>query len=187
MLNRKMQIYKGMEKTRPEQRKRENVVGETFASNAIPIRKGLRPRTLSGPLHIQCTGHGDRKYLEQLLAHVLSWPHIEALPTIAGRPDTIPIRIENEAAVNDSSAFISAREFARVLLGAQTIYLALPLVCAHWAIVRGWAEPHFLCSFGLLPPGAVLIYTPKDQEELAVCYSFFSDAYQFACKFSRQR
>jgi hypothetical protein len=31
----------------------------------------------------------------------------------------------------------------------------LPLVCAHWAIVRGWAEPHYLTSFGLMPAGAV--------------------------------
>ena len=43
----------------------------------------------------------------------------------------------------------------RILLEAPTIYLALPLVCAHWAIVRGWAEPHYLTSFGLMPAGAV--------------------------------
>jgi hypothetical protein len=24
---------------------------------------------------------------------------------------------------------------------------------AHWAIVRGWAEPHYLRSFGLMPAG----------------------------------
>ena len=32
--------------------------------------------------------------------------------------------------------------------------------------VRGWAEPHYLRSFGLMPAGAVLVYTPKNREEL---------------------
>ena len=68
------------------------------------------------------------------------------------------------------AAFITPREFARVLLGAPTIYLALPLVCAHWAIVRGWAEPHYLCSHGLMPAGALVVYTPRDQHELSICY-----------------
>jgi hypothetical protein len=56
---------------------------------------------------------------------------------------------------NEPSPFIAVREFGRILFEAFTIYLALPLVCAHWAIVRGWAEPHYLTSFGLMPAGAV--------------------------------
>jgi hypothetical protein len=37
-----------------------------FASEAIPVRKGARPKTIIGPLHVQCSGHGDPKYLKQL-------------------------------------------------------------------------------------------------------------------------
>jgi hypothetical protein len=107
-----------------------------FASNAIPVRKGARPKTLIGPLHIQCNGHGDPKYLKRLVDDVLTWPHIEPRPSVDSPPDTIPIRIEEMATSSDSSAFISDREFARVLLGAATIYLALPLASAHRAIVR---------------------------------------------------
>jgi hypothetical protein len=163
------------------------MTAEPLASNALPARKGSRPKTIVGPLHIQCNGYGDPKYLNQLVDDVLTWPHIESTPTFVSPPDTIPIRLEEIATTSDSSAFISAREFARVLLGAPTIYLALPLVSAHWAIVRGWAEPHYLRSFGLMPAGAVLVYTPKDREELAVCYSLFAEAYHFACKFGKEQ
>ena len=163
----------------------ENVMAESFASNALPVRKGTRPKTIIGPLHIQCNGHGDPKYLEQLVDGVLTWPHIESTPPLVSPLGTIPIRLEEVAASSDSSAFISAREFARVLWGAPTIYLALPLVAAHWAIVRGWAEPHYLRSFGLMPAGAVLVYTPKNRKELAVCYSLFAEAYHFACKIGK--
>src|SRR5260221_7709427 len=107
-------------------------------------------------------------------------PHIEPLPPPHPPTATIPIRFEKAAATLDSAPFISAREFARVLLGAPTIYLALPLVCAHWAIVQGWAEPHYLGSVGLLPAGTVVVYTPKNREELAICYSLFFAAYHSA-------
>jgi hypothetical protein len=165
----------------------ENITEVPFAPKTIPTRKGARPRTMVGPLHIQCNGHGDPKYLKQLVHDVLTWPYIESTPPFSSPPDTISIRLEEVATSSDSSAFISPREFARVLLGAPTIYLALPLVSAHWAIVRGWAEPHYLRSFGLMPAGTVLVYTPKNRRELAVCYSLFAEAYLFACKFGKAR
>ena len=84
--------------------------------------------------------------------------------------------------LHNASAFISGREFARVLLKAPTIYLALPLVCAHWAIVRGWAEPHYLTSYGLIPASVVVLYTPRDEGERAVCYALFAESYNCACK-----
>ena len=95
--------------------------------------------------------------------------------------NTIRIRLIEMFATNEPSAFLTAREFGRVLLGSPTIYLALPLVCAHWAIVRGWAEPHYLASFDLMPAGAVVVYTPRDEQELAVCDLLFSLSYRFAC------
>jgi hypothetical protein len=47
------------------------------------------------------------------------------------------------------------REFARVLLGAPTIYLALPLVLAHWAIVRGGFKPLICRDWAVLDGPAI--------------------------------
>jgi hypothetical protein len=85
----------------------------------LPRRTGPRPETLCGPLHIQCAGHGDPKFLEQLVNDVLSWPHIEALPASADRPDMMAIRLEQGAPSEQSESFLSVREFARVLLERQ--------------------------------------------------------------------
>jgi hypothetical protein len=157
---------------------------EPFAFQDLPRRKGPRPATLRAPLHIQCNGYGDRQHLDELTAAVFSWPYVERNPPLSNPSNTLPIRLEETAAGNDFAAFITPREFARVLLGAPTIYLALPLVCAHWAIVRGWAEPHYLCSRGLMPAGALVVYTPRDQHELSICYSLFLAAYTAASKLS---
>jgi hypothetical protein len=157
------------------------------ASEAIPVRKGARPKTIIGPLHVQCSGHGDPKYLKQLLNDILSWPYIEPTPTAPNHLDKVSIRLQGIAATNDSSPFIGGTEFAQVLLPAPTIILVLPLACAHWAIVKGWAEPHYLHSFGLMPAGTVIVYTPRNREELEVCYSLFFESYYFACKFVREK
>jgi hypothetical protein len=153
-----------------------------FACDGLPVRRGAGPETIIGPLHVQCNGHGDPKYLNQLLNDVLSWPHIEPTATSANHLAKVSIRLKEIAATGDSSAFINGTEFGRVLLASPTIILALPLVCAHWAIVKGWAEPHYLQSFGLMPAGTVIVYTPKNRVELEVCYSLFFESYHFACK-----
>ena len=155
--------------------------------DGLPTRKGTRPQTIRGPLHIQCNGYGDSGYIKQLVDQVLTWPHIESSPPPVSPPDTIRMRLAEMAATDKPSTFLTAREFGRVLLGAPTIYLALPLVCAHWAIVRGWSEPHYLATFGLMPAGAVVVYTPRDEQELAVCHLLFSHSYRFACSFVRRK
>ena len=157
-----------------------------FAFQNLPSRKGPRPATLRGPLHIQCDGHGDPQHLGKLTSAVLSWPYVETNVPGENSSNTIPLRLQETATGYNFAAFISPREFARVLLGAPTIYLALPLVCAHWVIVRGWGEPHYLCSHGLMPPGTLVVYTPRDQHELSICYSLFLAAYTAVSELSNR-
>ena len=161
---------------------RNDVKSAQMESHELPARRGRRPKTVRGPLHIQCNQHGDLKYLNQLVDEVLTWPYIESAQPFISRSNTIPIRLTEMAASSDPSAFITDREFARVFLGVPTIYLVLPLLCAHRAIVRGWAEPHYLGSQGLMPAGTVVVYTPKDVEELAICSVLFSESYHLGRK-----
>jgi hypothetical protein len=146
----------------------------------LPNRRGKRPLTIRGPLHVQCCDHGDDRALRELVAEVMTWPDIEAAPLPVGSADLISFQVGEDVATGDPSVFIAAREFGRVLFGAPTIYLTLPLVCAHWAVVRGWAEPHYSSGFGLMPPGVMVVYTPRDGHEVAVCRSLFWISYNFS-------
>ena len=145
----------------------------------FPIRRGLRPTTIHGPLHVQVDDHGDDGLLRDLIEEVAVWPGVEARALPIGNSDLVSLRLDKELAAGLGSIFITGREFGRVLFGAPTIYLALPLSCAHWALVRGWAEPHFSSSFGLMPPGVMVIYTPRDEQEKAVCQSLFQRSYAY--------
>jgi hypothetical protein len=151
-------------------------------------RQGKRPITIRGPLHVQCGDHGDDRVLRHLVDDVMAWPDIEveASPLPVGSADLVSLRVAKDVATGDASVFISGREFGRVLFGAPTIYLTLPLSCAHWAMIRGWAEPHFSSSFGLVPPGVMVVYTPRDEHEVAICRSLFWASYNFSLRERRK-
>lgn len=127
----------------------------------LPVRSGRRPNTICGPLHVQCSDHGDEHLLRKLVGEVAAWRGVEASPWPVGSGNLVSLRVNEALATDDRSTFITGREFGRVLFGALTIYLTLPLSCAHWTIVRGWAEPHFASGFGLVPPEVMVIYTPR--------------------------
>jgi hypothetical protein len=147
---------------------------------SLSMRRGQRPGTIRGPLHIQFGDNADDSVLRQLLHEVITWPDIEARPLPVGSAHLLSLDLAEEVATDDPDSFIAGREFGRVLFGAPTIYLSLPLSYAHWAIVRGWAEPHFYGGFGLMPPGVMVIYIPRDENELSVCRSLFWVSYRFS-------
>jgi hypothetical protein len=81
---------------------RNDVKSAQLGSHELPARRGRRPKTVRGPLHIQCNQHGDLRYLNQLVDEVLTWPYIESAKPFISRSNTIPIRLIEMAASNDS-------------------------------------------------------------------------------------
>jgi hypothetical protein len=96
---------------------------------------------------------------------VIAWPDIEAAPLPFGSGTLISFQVGEEVTTGDPFVFITGREFGRVFFAAPPIYLTLPLICAHWAVVRGWAQPHYSSGCGLVPPGVMVVYTPRDARE----------------------
>jgi hypothetical protein len=149
-------------------------------ARSLPNRRGKRPVTIVSPFHVQCCDHGDDRALRDLVDEVIAWPDIEAGPLPVSSGALISFQVGEEVATGAPSVFITGSEFGRVLFGAPTIYLSLPLICAHWAVVRGWAQPHYSSGSGLVPPGVIVVYTPRDGREVAVCRSLFSISYNFS-------
>jgi hypothetical protein len=155
-------------------------------SRDLPNRHGKRPMTIGDPLHVQCCDHGDERALRHLLSEVSTWPDVEEAPSPLAGPEMTSLLVAEDVATGDPSVFIAGREFARVLFDPLTLYLSLPLSCAHWAIIRGWAEPHYASSSGLIPPGIMVVYTPRDEHELTVCRSLFWISYNFSLSEQRK-
>ncbi|SRR6266436_667282 len=94
---------------------------------SLPNRRGKRPITIGRPLHVQCCDHGDDRALRDLVDEVIAWADVEAGPLPVGSANLIFLQVGEDVATGDPSVFITGREFGRVLFGAPTIYLTLPL------------------------------------------------------------
>jgi hypothetical protein len=64
----------------------------------LPTRRGKRPITIRGPLHVQCGGHGDEGVLRQVVQQVIAWPGIEAGPLPIGIADLVSLKLAEDFA-----------------------------------------------------------------------------------------
>jgi len=63
---------------------------------SLPIRKGKRPITVRGPLHLQCSENNDDTLLRELVEEVVAWPGIEAAPWPVGSGALVSFRIAGD-------------------------------------------------------------------------------------------
>jgi hypothetical protein len=155
----------------------ENVKGLSVVSPFLPNRLGKRPKTIPGPFHVQCDGHGDDKELRQLVEEVRTWPKVEVRGLSLATSTLICFKAGGDLATGDSVAFAGGKEFGRFLACPATIHLVLSLPSAHWAVFRGWGEPHFGSDSGLISSNLMVVYSPRDRDEAAVCRSLFWVSY----------
>jgi hypothetical protein len=73
------------------------------------------------------------------------------------------------------------REFAHLHPGAdQSLHAILPADLAQGAIDAGWAELHPVARLGMIPPTTVMLYAPRDPEEMDIIYQLVLASYRFA-------
>jgi hypothetical protein len=61
-----------------------------------------------------------------------------------------------------------------------SLHMALPADVARQAIDRGWAELHPLARAGRLPETLVMVYGPRDSDELETVWSLVTASYENA-------
>src|SRR5580700_10862348 len=70
-------------------------------SPSLPNRRGKRPVTIRGPLHVQCGDYGDDIALRHLLDEVVAWAHIKAGPLPIGSANLLSLKVGGEVATAD--------------------------------------------------------------------------------------
>jgi hypothetical protein len=61
-----------------------------------------------------------------------------------------------------------------------SLHAALPPEVAQEAIRTGWAEQHPVARMGYIPRNVVMIYAPRDAEEIEVVAGLAVEAYRYA-------
>ncbi|KAI1456676.1 hypothetical protein F4805DRAFT_216274 [Annulohypoxylon moriforme] len=151
----------------------------------LPRRKGERPTVppYVGP-HRQTTQKADAaiRGKQEAFLHALTAANptlFQVKPSSLEGPHFNAIWILDSVPQRDEIRHLSG-EFAHPH-GEGSTHLVLSLVDAATAIESGWAERHRMSGVGnLIPWGFVMIYAPRDDEELEVWKEFIVASARYA-------
>lgn len=96
-------------------------------------------------------------------------------------PSTKALHLHPRKASGPATAFLTGTEFAH-LHGEHdgSLHVALPFEEAAEAVEKSWAEYHPLAKIGVLPPSMVMLYGPRDDDELEIVWRLVQSSHQFA-------
>jgi len=97
------------------------------------------------------------------------------------RPDTKALCLAPELAHGPSEAYIDSHEFCHLHpLPEGSLHLTLPAPYRDLVVQLGWAEVHPLVRVSCITGALVMIFAPRDEEELTVVLHFIRVSRDFA-------
>jgi hypothetical protein len=151
-------------------------------SSSLPPRLGQRPHTTPTNPHTQLDQQPADAGIRPMLAERLfALPDVEERPTLISVPGARALWLRDDVPPGPPEAFMIEREFAHLHPGGdQSLHATLPPDLAESAIAAGWAELHPVARMGLIPATTVMLYAPRDQDELDVVHQLVVASYRFA-------
>jgi hypothetical protein len=131
-------------------------------------RSGPRPSTTPTNPHTQLTQNAPEDLQERVFALASSLAGVVVGPSAVSVPGARAFHAPDsiEAA---PEAFMVGREFAHLHPPSDgSLHMALPPDVVDRVIENGWAERHPLAGRYGLPGNTVMVYGPRDEDELAV-------------------
>jgi len=155
--------------------------GVAAVCHVPPPRWGPRPRTRRTLPHIQLDQWPPEEIAAELLELSLSLPDVRSKQSRMASPKSHALWLPDKCAGGPASAFIDAHEFCHLHpLPEGSIHLTLPDPLRDRMVRLGWAEQHPLVRAGVMPETLVMVYAPRDREELAISLNLIWSSCQFA-------
>lgn len=130
--------------------------------------------------NIQLDQLGTPELHEALKARVFALPDVEERQTIVSDPRARAMWLRDEVPLGDPDAFLAGREFGHFHPWDRSMHLILPMGVARAAVLAGWAEVHPAVPLFGLPENRLMVYGPRDEDELEVIYDVLLEAYRYA-------
>ena len=146
-----------------------------------PPRWGPRPRTRPALPHVQLDQWPPEEIAAELIELSLSLPDVRSKQSRMASPKSHALWLPDRCAGGPASAFIDAHEFCHLHpLPEGSIHLTLPNPLRDRMVRLGRAEQHPLVRAGVMPETLVMVYAPRDREELAISLNLVWNSCQFA-------
>ena len=154
----------------------------TMTLGSMPLRAGVRPKTTPTNPHTQLPQQpADISFVEELSTWAFELSHIQKQPSAVSVPGAVAMCMEDGHTCDSCNAFMAGTEFAHFHpYPDYSLHLGLPEKDAELVILHGWGEWHPLIAKGILPPNIIMLYAPRNQEELEVSKFILGRSYAFA-------
>src|ERR671919_3106772 len=137
--------------------------------SVLPKRSGSRPRTTPTNPHTQLEQNPQPEMVEELAQRVFALAGVEERPSAISVPGARALWLLEELPTGPQEAFMIGREFAHIHpLPDGSLHAALPPELAEKVIEKGWAEQHPVARMGHISPNVVMIYAPRNAEEIEI-------------------
>jgi phospholipase/carboxylesterase len=147
---------------------------------ALPPRRGPRPQVSTSIPQQQTSDNAPPEIQQELFAELSSLPGVATRQSVLSVPGARGFMLADGNGPADAFLVVSAGEFAHLHPSYDgSMHLALPGRLAADAVEKGWAVAHPLAGTRLTP-GMVLIYGPRDAEELAVVAGIARTSHHYA-------
>jgi hypothetical protein len=142
-------------------------------------RRGTPPRTTPAYPHEQLTQSGTVALKERLHERAGALPGVVEGSHGTSAPDTRTYLLEPEYAEGPREAFLAPGEFAH-LHPDGSLHLTLSRELGDEVVVQGWGEVHVDAGARRGSPIFMMIYAPRDEDELEAVWRIFRLSYEFA-------
>lgn len=133
----------------------------------LRARTGPRPQVFMGPPQSQLDQFAPADIREALIVRVANLPGVVVAASRRAMWGTMGLHLRDADAKGPEQAFLIDQEFAHVHPGADSsMHLTLPTPLRLRAIEAGWAQPHPLAGAPTVSPDTVMVYAPRDEDEL---------------------
>ncbi|WP_448071795.1 luciferase domain-containing protein [Georgenia yuyongxinii] len=149
---------------------------------AMPHRPGPRPSTTPTNPHTQLDQQPDDDEPRQyLIGQLTDLPGVVWASSMISVPGARALTLPRGPAQGPPDSFMIDTEFAHLHPAPDhSLHLVLPPTAAKAAIEAGWAEQHPVARLGIIAPGAVMVYAPRDAHEADIAAGLVRASYAYA-------
>ena len=146
--------------------------------SALPQRRGDAPDTNPRMPHQQVSQNAPSELQEALFERAATLPGVVVGRSHVSVPGARAFHLDEAHADGPQEAFMIGTEFAHLHPQDDgSLHLVLPEPLAKQVIERGWGEFHPLVPQGVMPPTNLMVFGPRDADELEIVWSIVQASY----------
>ncbi|GHH95794.1 luciferase domain-containing protein [Streptomyces capillispiralis] len=148
--------------------------------SALPPRKGTRPATTGREIpHDQLEDFSPPQIREALVARAEALPGVFTSMSLVSEPSSLALRLRRSNRPFEAFLHPTVDEFGHIHRSGF-LHLTVPTETLDLLEELGWTEPHPIVRRAEFPDTIVMLYAPRDEDELEVATQVVRASYEQA-------